>query len=140
MGDACPRQSEHSREAGEWSIDELRQLPIEPRGQIRTYLADLLLDEVIIVQQPFGGRRYRAAFADRCSDRAICGEQGGLVVLQSGDKGAACRSPSRNLLGCGKTRGMLLETLAAEEFGADDLVAVPRRDRRSVYAHCRRPV
>jgi hypothetical protein len=35
---------------------------------------------------------------------------------------------------------MLLEPLAAEELGAEDLVVVPRRDRRPVYWHRRRPV
>jgi hypothetical protein len=81
MRDVSPRQPEHARVARERTVGEPRQLPIEAGRQIGANLVYLLLDEMIVVEQPFGGRRYRAAFADRSSDRAIGGEQRGLIVL-----------------------------------------------------------
>src|ERR1700719_3495841 len=94
---------------------------------------------MIIVQKPFGGRGDRAAFADCCPDRPIGGKQYGFVVLQSHVEGAACRAPLRHLLGGRETRGMLLEPLAAEELGTENVVVVPRRDGRSMIKHRCRP-
>ena len=126
MGDVAPSQSEHTGIADERAVRELRQLAVETRRQILANLADLLFDEVIIIQQPFGGRCDRSAFADRRPDRPIGGEQNGLVLFQSCAEGTPCRTPLRHPLGSRETGSMLLEALAAEKFGADELLVVPR--------------
>ena len=130
MRDEGPGDAEDPRIAGEGSGSELRELPVVGRGQIIADLADLLLDEVIVVEQPFGGRRDRAALADCVRDRAIGVEQGRFVLLQAGGE----RPPARRLrgddLGHRETLRMLLEPLDAEELLADGLFAVPRRSLR----------
>jgi hypothetical protein len=62
---------------------EFRQLTIEARRQVLADLADLLLDDVIIVEHPLGRRRDAAAFVHRAGDRAIRREQNLLVVSQA---------------------------------------------------------
>jgi len=47
-----PGDTEHARVAREVAIRKFRQLPIEPRRQINANLADLLFDDVIVVEQP----------------------------------------------------------------------------------------
>ncbi len=53
MGDKGPGYSEHPRIAGELSFGQLRQLAIIAVGLIIPDRADLRLDEVIVVEQPF---------------------------------------------------------------------------------------
>jgi hypothetical protein len=67
-------------------------LTIEPGRKILANLADLRFDEVIIVQQPFGGRGDGAAFADRRPDRTIGGEQNGSRCLSIAHR--VCGVPS----------------------------------------------
>ena len=63
MGDEGPGDAEHPRIAGERAIAQLGQLAVVARRQIGADLADLLLDQMVIVEQPFGGRRDDAALA-----------------------------------------------------------------------------
>src|SRR6202034_4478366 len=64
-------------------------------------------------------------------DLPIGGEKNGLVVSESSVERASGRAPARYLLGCRQTEGMLLEPLAAEEFGPKNLIVVPGRVRRA---------
>jgi hypothetical protein len=130
MGDEGPRHAEHPREARERSGGELRQLPVVAGRQIVANFADLLFDEVVVVEQPLGGRRDCATLADRLRDGAIRFEQNRLVVLQPRGEGAPGRRPRGDGLGRRKTLGMLLEALDTEELLADGLVVIPRRGRR----------
>ncbi len=61
MGDIGPGEAEHPGIAGERPLGELRQLPVIARRQVIADLADLFLDEMIIVQQPFGGWHHGAS-------------------------------------------------------------------------------
>jgi len=130
MGDKGPRHAEHPREARERSGGELRELPVVAGRQIVANLADLLFDEVEVVEQPLGGRRDCAAFADRFRDGAIRFEQNRLVVLQSRGKRSPPRRPRGDGLGRRKALGMLLEALDTEELLADRFLVIPRRGLR----------
>jgi len=88
---------------------------------------DLFLDEVVIIEQPLGGRRNCATFARRRGDGPIGGEQYRLVVLQPRAESPAGRMAARDLLCGGETCSVLLETLDAEQLCAQDLITVPRR-------------
>ena len=85
MGDEGPGQAENARITGERSGGEFRQLPIIASRQIRADLADLLFDEVVIVDQPFSRGRdcatfvgaFQKAFVRGQQDRAIGGEAAG---------------------------------------------------------------
>ena len=64
VGDKGPGHAEHPRISGERPVGELGQLPVVARRQIVADLADLLFDDVIVVDQPFRRRRDRASFLE----------------------------------------------------------------------------
>jgi hypothetical protein len=88
--------------------------------------ANLLFDNVIIVEQPFGRRRNGAALADRGCGGAIRFEQDGRIVPQPGDERSAGYR-YRGVLGCCEALGMLFETLDTEELLADGFFVIPGR-------------
>ena len=63
--DEGPRDAVHARIAGERSVGERRQLPVEAQRQIVADLAQLLVDDEEVVEQPLGGRRDPAFLARR---------------------------------------------------------------------------
>ena len=122
MGDEGPGQAEDPRIAGQRPLRQLRQLAIETRGKIASDLADLVLDDVEIVDQPFGRRRDRIIVAGRGDDGAIGRQQDPAVVAQPRRQRPAGNRPRRDPLSGGEAFGMLLETLDAEELGADGIL------------------
>ena len=115
--------------AGQRTVAQLGQLAIEARRQVGADLADLLFDEMVVVEQPFRGRRDRPAFAGGLGDAAVGVEQDALVVAQAGDeRPARCRRRGNRLVG-GQALGMLLEPLDAEQLAADGLFVIPRESR-----------
>jgi hypothetical protein len=132
MGDKGPRHAEHPREAVERSGGQLRQLPVVAGRQIVANLADLLFDQVVVVEQPLGGRGDCATLADRFRDGAIRFAQSRLVVLQSSGQRSPGRRPRGDGLGRRKALGMLLEALDTEELLADGFFVIPWRSLRRV--------
>ena len=61
MGDEGPGDLVDPRKAGEWAGGKLRQLLIVTVGKVRAQFAQLLFDQVIVVDEPFGGRGDRLA-------------------------------------------------------------------------------
>ena len=127
VGDECPGDPEDTRVAGERSARELRQFPVEPRGQVGADLADLGLDDVVVVEQPFRRRGDRLPTADGGGDRAVGGEQYRLIVLEPLDQRGPRLRPSGDDLGDGEARRVILESFDAEELVANELIAVPGR-------------
>ncbi len=126
MGNEGPRDAEHPRISSERSVGQLRQLPIIAGRQIVTNFADLLFDEVVIVEQPLGGRRRGVPVTGRASDGAVCFEENRLVVPQPEREGSAGHRPRGNMLGRGEALAMLLQTFDTEEFLADGVFGIPR--------------
>ena len=125
--DEGPGEAEDARIAGERPVGELRQLAVVAGRQVVADLADLLLDEVVVVEQPLGGRRDGAPFADRVGDGAIGGEQHARVVAEARPRASGrAIGPRGDALGRGQALGVLLEPLDAEELRADRLLAIPR--------------
>ena len=65
MRDKGPGDAEDARIAGERPAGELRQLAVVARRQIVADLADLLVDDVEVVDQPLRGRGDRPFLGDR---------------------------------------------------------------------------
>src|SRR3989475_10920095 len=125
MSNKGPGHAEDLRIAGERSGGQLRQLPIVAGWQIVANFADLPFDEVVVVEQPLGGRCNGTTLANRACNGAIGVEQNRLVVPQASGEGSPGRRPRGDGLGRCKTLGMLLETLDTEELLADGLFVVP---------------
>ena len=90
VGDIGPGHTEHPRQPGERTGGQLGKLAVVARRQIAAHFEYLLLDNVIIVENPLGGRRYRLAVLHGGGDVAVGGEQHPLVVAQPvGQRAAA---------------------------------------------------
>ena len=92
VGDKRDGELVHPGIAGERAAGELRQLPVVAARQALPYLADVLLDHVVVVQQPLTGgarrrRRPRAAVSPTCaSSRMRC------VSFSRARSGAVCQT------------------------------------------------
>ena len=124
MGDERPRDPEHARVAGERPLAQLRQLAIVGLGQVGADFADLLLDEMEIVQEPFRGGRPRLAFDRGRGDLAIGRQQHAFVVAQAGDQRLAGGLAAVDRLVGRQAVGVLLEAFDAEQLAADGIVVV----------------
>lgn len=127
MRDEGPGQPKNPGIACERTVGELRQLPIVSRRQILPDLADLFLDEVIVVQQPFGRGNDTPAAFQLGGGRPVSGEQDGCIVVEPRVKGQDGRRPLRHRLRNGETLGVLLEAFLAEELFPYRPRIVPRR-------------
>ena len=117
MRDERPGQPEDTRIALERSLGQLRQLAVIAGGQVVPDLPQLFVHDVEVVDQPFRRRGDRALLPDGLGNRAIRLEQHPPVVLDARQQPTALPRRGRDLLGGSEALGVLLETLAAEEFG-----------------------
>jgi hypothetical protein len=123
--DERPGDAENARVSRQRPDRELREFPVVALRKVLADLADLRFDDVVVVGEPFGRRRDRAALADGCRDRTVRGQQHDAVVPQTRAQRLHGRRARRHGLGSGQRLGMLLEPLDAEQLGADDVEGVP---------------
>src|SRR3546814_15255783 len=95
MGDEGPGKTEYPRIAGEWSLGQLRQLTVVACRQVIPNLADLLVDEVVVVEKPLGGWFDVVAIPQRGGARTIGGEQNRCIVPETGRQGPERRDERR---------------------------------------------
>ena len=127
MGDEGPGHAEDAGIAGEGTRGELGKLAVIAGRQVRAKLPNLLLDEMIIVDEPFRRRRYGATLVDRLDDGAISLEQNGAIVGKPPRQRLTLGRPGRYDLRERKASRMLLEALDAEQLFANGLLVVPER-------------
>ena len=125
VGDERPDQPEHARVADQRTVGELRKLAVISRRQIGTDFADLLLDEMVVVEQPLGRRRNGPAVISRLRDVAIGLEQDTLVLPEPDSQRLARGDDGRDRLVGGKAFGVLLQTLDAEQLAANGIFIFP---------------
>ena len=128
VGDVSPCHSENPGIADERTVGQLRQLPVVPGGKVGANLADLLFDDVEVVEQPFRGRSNGSSRVDGARYVAVRVKQHPLVLRKARSERRPPPPMSRNRLGGGKSRGVLFQALDAEELGADGILVVPRDD------------
>ena len=114
VGDERPGDTEDPRIAGQRTAAQLRQLTIISRRQVGADLTDLFFDEMVVVEEPFRGRRDRPALGGRLGDAAIGLEQDLLVLPQPVDETSPRRAFGVDGLAGRQALGMLLEPLDAE--------------------------
>ena len=122
-----PGQTEDSRVTGERTFGELRQLPVISGRQVVADFADLVLDDVEVVDQPLCPGSDRVTFVDDGRDRVVRAEEHPAVV---GEPAAQRVSRSRSRSDSLRQRealAVLLEALGAEQLLADQLLGVPWR-------------
>ena len=101
---------------------QFRQLPVVAGGQVAPDGTDVLVDHVIIVHQPSGGRRHGRRVA-RAADEGLVGlVEDRRVVLQPPLQRDARRRAGGHLLFSRQRLGEVFEPLDAEQFGGDWLV------------------
>ena len=114
--DEGPRHAEHPRISRERTVDQLRQLPIVARRQCRADLADLPLDEVVIIDQPLSRRRNSAACIERFGDHAIGVEQDSAIFGEPAGQWMTLGRPRRDCLRSRQASCVLFEAFGAEQL------------------------
>jgi hypothetical protein len=116
MSDERPGNPVNARVARQRSFRKLGELAIIAPGEIVADFANLLIDDMIIVDQPFSRGRDELFFADRCGDCAITTEQYPGVISETRRQWQTCRRLRRDALSQCKALRVLLEPFDAEEF------------------------
>jgi hypothetical protein len=124
--DVAPGEPEDPRIALEWAVGELRQLAVVVRRQVVADLAQLLVDDVEVVDQPFGGGRDGALILDGTREDAVRLEEQPAVLPDAPPNGVATARRVRDGLGGGERLRVLLQPLDAEELREDGFVAFDR--------------
>ncbi|WIM12958.1 hypothetical protein [Enhydrobacter sp.] len=127
MGHKGSGQSEHTGVAGERAVAQLRQLAIVTLRQVSADFSNLLLDQVKIVEQPFGSRRHGSTLNGSGGNRAISTEQHAFVVAETGDERPAGGFAQVNRLAGCKALRMLLQSLNTEQLAADGTFIIADR-------------
>ncbi|WP_225607823.1 hypothetical protein [Pseudomonas sp. PDM21] len=122
-----PGQPEDARVAGERPIGQLGQLPVVARRQVVVDLADLLFDNVVIVQQPLGSRYHTIAPFQLDSASPVGSQQDTGVVIQAHMQRQYTLWRIRHLLCQGQALRVLFEPFDAEEFFSNRCQTVPGR-------------
>ena len=125
MGHEGPGQAKHPRIVGQRSFAEFGKLAIVTRGKVGADLADLLLHEMEVIEEPFGGGRHRPAGIDGRRNRTIGLQQHALVVAQTRDERLARGQRGMDGLAGRQALRVLLEPLDAEQFAADGVFVFP---------------
>ncbi len=116
MGDERPGQPIDARIALEGTLGQLRQFSVIAGWQVVVDLAQLFVDDVIIVDQPLRRRCDGVLLADCLGNCTIRFEQHPPVVEHARQQRTTLARRGRDALGFGKALRVLLKPLAAEEF------------------------
>jgi hypothetical protein len=143
VGDGRPSDAEHTRIAVQWSVRQFWQPAIETGRKIVVDLANLFVDDMEIVQEPFCRRR-DWLMRRTCPDNGVIGlgEDFGVVVEPFGER-AAPPQVGCDMLRRRQTLRMLLKTLDAEKFSTDRrlrrLQSSPAEHTKTGYAQTSTP-
>ena len=130
VGDEGPGEAEHPRIARERPLGELRQLTIVAGRQVLADLADLRFDEMVVVEQPFGGRHDAPPGLDLRDAGAVGREQDGGVLAQPPAQRRNPGRPRGHGLRPREALGVLLQTIDAEQLRAGRRRIRPGRGSR----------
>ncbi len=89
VSDVRPGQTDDPGIPLEMALGELGQLAVVVRGQIIADLAQLLVHDVEVVDEPLSGRRDRALVLDGACQCAVGGKQDAPILTDAGPKGVS---------------------------------------------------
>ena len=127
VGDKRPGHAQYTWITGKGTAGEFRQLAVIARRQVIADLANLLFDQVIVVQQPLGRRYHATAVGQFRSTGAVGRKQYLGVVVQPAMQGQHGGRLAADRLGSGQGVGVLFEAFDAEQFFAYRGVIKPWR-------------
>ena len=130
MRDVGPRDPENARISFQRAIGELGQLPVESARKVVANLANLLFDDMKVIDQPLRGGRDRAFLADCARDAAIRREQYSRVIAHARRHRPSATGVGRDALRNRQRLAMLFQALDAEQFRTDRLVDMRERGCR----------
>ena len=125
--DVGPGETEDPRVSREMPRGQLRELAVVVRGQVVADLAELLVDDREVVDEPLGGRRDRPFVLDRTGEDAVRVDEDAAVLGDAGPDGLSPTGRVRDRLGGGQGLRVLLQPLHAEELGEDRLLELGLR-------------
>ena len=120
--DRFMRDVVHARKSCRRSVQQARQFPAVPFRQVPLGRADLLFDQIEVVEEPFPGRRDPSVRLDRRRQQGAGFRQDAFILRQPGQKPVPDSSRPQAMR-AGKGLAMRSHLLAAEQF---------RTQRRSV--------
>ena len=103
------------------TLGELGELAVVVRRQVVANLAQLLVDDVEVVEEPLGRRRDGLLVLDRPGQDAVRVEQDAAVLGDARSYGVSPTGRVGHRLGGGEGLRVLLEPLHAEQFREDGL-------------------
>ena len=127
--DVGPCNAEDSRIASEMSLRKLRELAIVIVGQVVANLAQLLVDDVEVVNEPLRSGSDRALLPDRVGERSVGVQKDPAVVREARHDGPTRTGFAGDTLGRGERFGVLLEALDAEQLRDDRRLGITGRRR-----------
>ena len=130
VGDKGPGNAENSWVAGKRPGSELGKLAVVAGRQVDLNVADMLFDQMVVVDQPFRGRGDRSASFDGRDGMTVGIHQNRLVVRQAAGQRAVGGGTRGGRLGRSKAARVRFEAFDAEQFLADRVDVLPRRARR----------
>ena len=122
--DVRPRHAENSRIPFQRASCQLRQLAIVVGRQVVADLAQLLFDDMEVVDEPFSGRCDRSFVLDRLGQRPVGLEEHATVLCDPRPDGVSGARLPGDRLGGREGFAVLLQALDAEELGDDRVCRV----------------
>ena len=119
MRDERERDGVNARIALQLAAHQLGQFPVVASGEVFADFAQLLFDDMEIIDQPFGGGRDGTLFANGLGERAVGRDQLPPVLFEARQESSATARPLRHHMLRGERRGVLFETLDAEQLFAN---------------------
>ena len=119
MRDEGPGDSVNTRIALQVAGGEFRQLAVKAGRQVFADFPELLIDDIEIVDQPFGGGGDGVVLLDGSREFLVALKEHAAVFHDARRERFATSDSRFNGLRGGKSFGVLLEPLDAEQFGAN---------------------
>ena len=134
MRDVGPGETEDPGVAGQVPLGQFRELAVVVRRQVVVDLAKLLVDDVVVVDEPLRGRGDRALVLDRGGQEPVALQQDPAVVRDPGLKRTSSTRRAGDSLRSRQRLGVLLQPLHAEQLRTNRLVRVGSRANQPANA------
>ena len=136
MRNGLQRDVVHARTPGRRTLSQARQFAAVALRQVPLGRADLLFDQIEIVEQPFPGRRDPAALRGLLCQQAAHFDQGALVRRQPRQKPVRC-APRRQLVRGRERLAVQRHLVGAEQLGPQRWFVVALVARLGAHAKLR---